>query len=135
MLGLVPRNLGACHGASASVSYTRSSSTRCWLPPRSAGYSLAPAAAITGKPWINVNYLVFLAALLVALGLAHIDRPPAAPARFATSATRADTELGELALHAGTVAIIALGNLLGRRPPALAATDDLQGHPQGYGPA
>ena len=70
-----------------------------------AGITLAPIAAVTGLPWINVNYLVFLAhwwsisiwLILIAALLRHrrLLRPP----------RRSADKLGELALQLYPVAL------------------------------
>jgi cellulose synthase/poly-beta-1,6-N-acetylglucosamine synthase-like glycosyltransferase len=89
MLGLVPRNLGRLPWRlRMRFSYALSFYTLLVLTTIG-GLALAPAAAITGKPWINVNYLAFLAhfwslsiwLILIVLLLRRrgLMRPPGAP--------------------------------------------------------
>jgi cellulose synthase (UDP-forming) len=89
LLGLVPRNIGRLEARMRvrflyALSYYPLLSVTTLL-----GLALAPAAAITGQPWIRVNYLAFLAhswsvaiwlvLLTVLLRGRDLLRPPAAP--------------------------------------------------------
>ena len=89
MLGFVPRNLGRLPWRlRMRFSYALTFYPLLVLTTIG-GLALAPAAAITGKPWINVNYLAFLAhfwslsiwLLLIVLLLRRrgLMRPPGAP--------------------------------------------------------
>ncbi len=89
LLGLVPRNIGRLEPRMRvrflyALSYYTLLSVTTLL-----GLSLAPVAAITGQPWIRVNYLAFLAhswsvaiwlvLLTVLLRGRGLLRPPASP--------------------------------------------------------